>query len=214
MEVAGEYTFDAPQSLVWEALQNPQILGSVMPGGEGFDEVGAYEYAGSLKIKVGPVQGLFKTDIRLLDVLAPESYTIEIDGKGTPGFVKASGSMKLEEQGENQTYMEYTGEAHIGGRIASVGQRLIDSTARSIIAHSLDALNEYLKVQAAQQLVSENSDQISVEDIEDYRPATQAEMAAKVSRDVVNDMLPPALQPALIIGALAIIAIIAWLFLS
>lgn len=216
MEVAGEYTFDAPQNLVWEALHDPNVLGSVMPGGQGFDVVGEYEYAGVLKIKVGPVQGVFKAEIKLLDVVAPESYTIDIDGKGGPGFVKATGNMKLEDWGE-QTHMEYAGEANVGGRIASVGQRLIDSTARSIIGHSLEGLNEYLKVQVAQQQASESTDDEAQETATpkpEYKPPSESEMALKVSKDVIGDMIPPALQPVLIIGGLAIITLIAWLILS
>lgn len=70
MDVSGEYTFDAPQKLVWEALQDPDVLASVMPGGEGFEEVGENEYQGNLKIKVGPVQGKFTGNIKLLDLVA------------------------------------------------------------------------------------------------------------------------------------------------
>lgn len=93
MELSGEYTFDAPQPLVWQALQDPQVLGSVMPGGEGFAQVGENEFAGALKIKVGPVNGDFKGQIKLSNVLPPESYTIDVDGKGAPGFVKATGNL-------------------------------------------------------------------------------------------------------------------------
>lgn len=215
MDVAGEYTFDAPQNLVWEALHNPQVLGSVMPGGQGFDEVGDYEYKGALKIKVGPVQGVFSAEIKLSDVLAPESYSIAVEGKGGPGFVSAMGSMKLAALGDNQTHMEYAGEARVGGKIASVGQRLIDSTARSIIAHSLEGLNEYLKVQVAQQEVNtsadeSNSENAPAEAVPEYRPPTEAEMAMKVSRDVMSEMMSPALRTALIIIGLAIVAFIIW----
>jgi hypothetical protein len=220
MEITGEYTFDAPQNFVWEALHNPQVLGSVMPGGQGFDEVGEYEYEGSLKIKVGPVQGVFKAEIKLSDVVAPESYRISVDGKGGPGFVSATGNMKLEGRGA-QTYMEYAGEAHIGGRIASVGQRLIDSTAHSIITHSLEGLNEYLKVQVAQQQAynpdegeSNVNAQESAAAVPTYKPPSETEMAMKVARDVINDIIPPSLQPALILGGLVIIAVIVWLLLN
>lgn len=219
MEVAGEYIFDAPQHLVWEALHNPQVLGSVMPGGKGFDEVGEYEYAGSMKIKVGPVQGVFKAEIKLSDVVEPESYSIAVDGKGGPGFVRATGSMKLEARGE-QTYMEYSGEAHVGGRIASVGQRLIDSTARSIIGHSLDGLNEYLKIEYEKQQVAEATEgdqeakKTETMAIPDYKPPTEVEMAAKVSQDVAKDLIPPTLRPVLIAGGLATLAIIVWFLLA
>ena len=116
MQITGEYIFDAPQTLVWQALQDPDVLASVMPGGEDFQEVAENEYAGNLKVKIGPVLGRFKGKIKLTDIVAPESYRIEVDCKGAPGFVRATGSLKLTGQ-EAQTHMEYEGDAQIGGRI-------------------------------------------------------------------------------------------------
>jgi len=116
MEVGGEYTFDAPQELVWKALQDPEVLSSAMPGGEGFKEVGENEYAGKLNIKVGPVQGKFSGNIKLSDIVEPTSYNMAVNGRGAPGFVKAEGSMRLTGQGDT-TDMAYEGTARIGGRI-------------------------------------------------------------------------------------------------
>lgn len=188
MDIAGEYTFDAPRDIVWKAIQDPQVLGSVMPGGEGFEEVGENQYKGALKVKVGPVQGTFTADLTLSDVVAPESYSIDVDGKGKPGFVKANGSLKLEDRGD-QTFMEYTGTANIGGRIASVGQRLMDSTARSIIRQSLEGLNEYLKVQVAQQQV-----QAQVEAVVEETPETIVTPEEETVGSPVTEEAPP--QPA------------------
>jgi carbon monoxide dehydrogenase subunit G len=150
VELAGNYTFDAPREMVWIALQDPKVLGSVMPGGQGFAQVAANHFDGVLQIKVGPVQGAFEAQIKLTDVQPLESYRIEVHGKGAPGFVRASGDMRLDAR-DGKTLMEYAGHAQIGGRIATVGQRLLDTTARSIIRQGLDGLNEYLKVQVARQ---------------------------------------------------------------
>src|SRR5215510_374469 len=124
MDVSGEYTFDAPQNMVWDALLDPNVLGSIMPSGKGFEQTGDNEYAGVLEVKVGPVQGTFQGEIKLTDIKAPETYQMSVDGKGATGFVKASGGLVLTTQGE-QTHMSYNGQAQIGGRIASVGQRLL-----------------------------------------------------------------------------------------
>src|ERR1051326_7335544 len=110
-----------------------------MPGGQGFQQVGENQYTGLLQIKVGPVQGTFEGKIQLSDVKPPESYRIQVDGKGAPGVVKATGNLTLDAQG-SQTLMDYSGQAQIGGRIASVGQRLLETSARSIIRQSLEAL--------------------------------------------------------------------------
>ena len=217
MDVSGEYTFDAPQKLVWEALQDPDVLASVMPGGEGFEEVGENEYQGNLKIKVGPVQGKFTGNIKLLDLVAPESYRLEVDGKGAPGFVKATGGLKLTPQGA-QTHMSYEGSAQVGGRIASVGQRLMDSSAKSIIRQSLDGLNEYLQTQVAMQ----QADELVGEGEEDggetavppttspapaYKPPSQTEVAMNVAKDVASDIIPPKYWPY-VIGLVVLLIII------
>ena len=82
MDLSGDFIFDAPQELTWEALQDPDVLTSVMPGAEDFKEIGENEYSGLLNIKVGPVQGKFSGTIKLSDIVAPESYSIQVDGKG------------------------------------------------------------------------------------------------------------------------------------
>lgn len=148
MNITGEYVFDAPQEMVWDAVRDPDVLGSILPGGEGIAEVGENEYEGKLRIKVGPVQGTFNGKIKLENMVVPESYDIKVDGKGAPGFVKAKGALALSPNG-TQTHMAYNGTAQVGGRIASVGQRLLDASAKSIIRQSLEALNAYLQVQQA-----------------------------------------------------------------
>ncbi len=209
MEIGGEYTFDAPQDIVWKALQDPDVLASVMPGGEGFSEVGENEYEGNLKIKVGPVQGKFKGKIKLSEIVEPESYNIEVDGKGAPGFVKATGGLKLTPQGE-KTHMVYEGTAHIGGRIASVGQRLMDSSAKSIIRQSLEGLNEYVKTQVAAKETAVATG-VAEEEIEEaiaeavaqapaYVPPSQSQVAVNVAKDVFDDFIPEEYRP-LVIGA-------------
>ena len=213
MDVSGEYTFDAPQELVWEALQDPDVLSNAMPGGEGFSEVGENEYEGKLKIKVGPVQGKFTGNIKLMDIVAPESYRMEVDGKGAPGFVKAEGSLKLTGQGD-KTHMVYEGSAQVGGRIASVGQRLMDSSAKSIIRQSLEGLNEYLKVQAAAQQVSDTVEGEMAETAVPtpspapaYKPPSQTEVAMNVAKDVASDIIPRQYWPY-VIGLVVLLIII------
>jgi len=233
MKLQGEYTFDAPQDIVWEALQDPNVLGSVLPGGQGFEAVPdtENEYVGQLNIKVGPVNGKFDGKIQLSDINPPDSYTVAVDGSGAPGFVKGEGSLRLEPRGE-QTWMEYSGEANVGGKIASVGQRLIDTSAKSIIRQALAALNEYLKVQVAQRAaeqaappVAAVSDTTDEDDtapapaapanaappVPEYKPPSQTTLAMNVAKDVWNDMVPAQAQPFVIGGGIAIIALILWL---
>ncbi len=214
MKVAGEYLFEAPRALVWEALRDPDVLASIMPGGEGFEEIGENEYTGTLKVKVGPVQGDFQGTIKLSDIVAPESYQMEVNGKGAPGFVKATGGLILTEQG-NQTHMAYEGDAQIGGRIASVGQRLLDTSARSIIRQSLEGLSEYLKVQTAavDAAVAAGADEeaaieaAAAAEMPAFTPPSQTEVALTVARDVAGDLIPPQYRPV-VIGVVVILVIV------
>jgi len=144
MELEGTYTFNAPQDVVWEALQDPEVLARVMPGCEKLEEIGENEYEGIIKIRVGPVQGKFNGKVLLSDINRPESYKMTVDGKGAPGFMKGEGQVTLEANGDS-TLMHYAGTAQVGGRIASVGQRLLDSTAKALTKQSLDGLNAQIE---------------------------------------------------------------------
>lgn len=167
MKLKGEYVFEAPREEVWKALLDPVVLAAVMPGCDKLDLVDGV-YKGVLNIKVGPVQGKFNGDVALSDMVAPESYKMKVDGKGQQGFVKADAGVHLTEEGE-QTRMAYDADARVGGRIASVGQRLIDASAKAIIKQSLEGLHENIKLRTAH---SEKVQQAEAE-------AEQAEQAAE-----------------------------------
>ncbi len=148
MKLQGDYVFDAPVEAVWSALLDPVVLAAVMPGCEKLDLVDG-QYVGELNIKVGPVQGKFSGKVDLLNMVEPSSYTMNIDGRGVPGFVKATAAVKLEKEGETQTRMSYDADAQVGGKIASVGQRLLEASSRAITKQSLEGLNENIKIRVA-----------------------------------------------------------------
>ncbi len=220
MDINGDFTFDAPQELTWKALQDPEVLASIMPGGEDFKEIGENEYSGLLDIKVGPVQGKFNGTIKLTDIVEPESYTMQVDGKGAPGFVKANGNLKLTGQGD-QTYMTYEGKAQIGGRIATVGQRLLESSTKSIIRQSLEGLNDYLKTQMAAQISAEVPESpaegvaeiATATETAKFTAPTQASIAKNVVKDVAGDILPARYRPVVIAAGVIVVILILYLIL-
>lgn len=140
MKIDGSYTFDAPYEEVWEALLDPEVLSRALPGGHDLEKVGPNQYKAKMKIKVGPVQGLFSGTVNLSDIVEFESYHLEVEGKGAPGFVKGNGDLKLQANGD-KTILLYNGDAHVGGRLASVGQRLMDSSTQALIRQSLESLD-------------------------------------------------------------------------
>jgi carbon monoxide dehydrogenase subunit G len=204
MKVAGSYTFEAPQETVWETLQNPGALTSVLPGCERLDEVAESIYEGELDIKVGPVQGKFKGRVEMCDLEPTSRFRLEIDGRGSSGFVRATARVELESSGAS-TIMHYDSDAQVGGRIASVGQRLLDSSAKSIIQQSLDGLQEVIR--AAGQSQSEGGEAATAveEAAADFKAPTQAEFAAQVAKDVAKDVVP---RPLIIGGAIVLLLLL------
>lgn len=238
MKLEGSYTFDAPREEVWKALLDPEVLAKVMPGCEGLERVGQDEYKAALKIKVGPVQGNFEGGVKLTDIKELESYGMEVDGKGPAGFMKGHGKVWLEAQGSS-TIMHYAGEAQVGGRIASVGQRLLDSSAKALTRQSLDGLNKQIQARlqtnndnpnssyaaapalagaavetvtpsAPQDIEAKSSPAPSVA-LEAPPPPSLIEFGLGVGKHLLDDLLPPQRRPLFIGVTLAILAVVLFL---
>lgn len=147
MKLAGDYSFESSIQDVWDALFDPAVLAAVMPGCEKLELVDG-SYLGEIKVKVGPIQGNFTGKVDLSDQVEPRSYKMVVDGRGAQGFVKATATIELEPDGTG-TKVRYDSDAQIGGRIASVGQRLIETSARAIVKQSLEGLAENIKIRTA-----------------------------------------------------------------
>ena len=145
MKLEGEYTFNGPQDEVWKIVRDPEVLATALPGTQSLDQVGDNEYVGEMNVRIGPVAGVFSGNILVSDEVPPESCTLTVDGKGKPGFIKGIGQINLLPEEGNTTLMKYEGDVQIGGRLASVGQRLIDTTSKSMIKQGLEALNAALE---------------------------------------------------------------------
>ena len=150
VKLAGTHSFDAPKSEVWEALLDPDVLSRILPGCKRLDKTADNEFSGEISIRVGPVQGSFNGKVTLDDIDPPNGYRMEIAGQGRPGYVKGVGTLRLE--GDGPTTLHYDGDAQLSGRIASVGQRLVDSTARSLTRQGLQSLENIIaaRLQPAQ----------------------------------------------------------------
>lgn len=197
----------APREAVWQAVLDPDVLTHVLPGCEEFHAVGENEFEGVLKIKIGPVQGKFKGHVRLSNLQEPESYDLHVKGKGAPGFVDGQGTLRLEDRG-HETELIYEVDAKVGGRIASVGQRLLDSSTKVITQKALDGLEEQIAAR-----VGSRGDGEEVP-AQAAAPISQEELAAEVAKGVAQDLFPPEKQiwaiPAL--GVLAMIPpILIWI---
>lgn len=149
IELSGTYTFNAPRDAVWDALMDPQVMAGALPGCESLEMIGPNDYRAAIKIKIGPVQGKFEGTVTLSELEPPHRYHLTLSGKGAPGFVKGEGDLVLDEQTDDQTLLTYQGQASVGGKLASVGQRLLDSSAKFIMQQGLSALDKQVHAHIA-----------------------------------------------------------------
>ena len=179
MKLEGEYTFDGPRDEVWKIIRDPVVLAAALPGTESLDQINENEYQGQMNLRVGPVAGEFSGKILVSNEVPPESCTLTVDGKGKPGFVNGSGNIHLIAQDDGKTLMKYDGEMQIGGRLASVGQRLLDSASKSIISQGLEAMNQALLARVAAQETGKEVE---------YTPPSETKFAASVAKDMAGDV--------------------------
>ena len=132
MDMNGERRIPAPRQLVWEGLNDPEILRQCIPGCEAIEKTADNEFTAKVVARVGPVRANFAGKVTLSDLDPPAGYTISGEGTGgVAGFAKGGAKVSLDEEG-GETVLRYTVQAQVGGKLAQIGSRLIDATARKM----------------------------------------------------------------------------------
>ena len=185
MELKGEYVFDGPRDQVWELVRDPQVLSSALPGTQSMNQVSESEYEGKMNVRVGPIAGVFSGRVVVSDEVPPESYTLSVEGRGAPGFGKGTGHIQLTDKGDGTTLMKYEGELEVGGKLAGVGQRMIETVSKSMIRQGFESLNRALQ---ARMTVEVQGQEI------DYEPPSETAFAAAVVKDMASEIFAPAHQ--------------------
>jgi carbon monoxide dehydrogenase subunit G len=198
MKIEGEYLFDGPRQAVWEIVRDPDVLATALPGTQSLEQVAENEYQGEMQVRIGPVGGLFSGRVLISDEVPPESLTMTVEGRGKPGFVKGTGSMQLTSAEQEKTLMQYEGEMEVGGRLASVGQRMMDSVSKSLLKQGLDSLNQALQARMA----SESSGEAVA-----YQAPSETQFATSVAKDMAGEALSSS-RLWWIIGAVVVVLII------
>ncbi|GAB4279817.1 MAG: hypothetical protein Kow0080_32330 [Candidatus Promineifilaceae bacterium] len=216
MKIAGEHVFAASPDVVWPMLQDPTVLANVLPGCEKLEEISPNTYEGVLKVRVGPVQGVFQGTIKLENIKATDSqnmgYDMQVEGSGPSGFVRGQGSLQL--NGDNQsTSMTYEGDVQVGGRIASVGQRLLDTSARAVIRQSLEGLDRLVAAKTQVHTTGLTpSEATRISETAVPSPPSQTEFALGVAKNILDELVPPEQRGNL--GAKIVLALGALLFVK
>jgi carbon monoxide dehydrogenase subunit G len=130
MEMTGEYRIPATQQRVWDALNDPAVLKACIAGCQQLDKVSDTEFKAIVATKVGPISATFRGAVNLSELDAPNGYTLTGQGQGgAAGFARMSARVALKPEAD-VTLLTYAANAEIGGKLASVGSRLVQSVAR------------------------------------------------------------------------------------
>src|SRR5215475_5541384 len=152
MKIEGSHTIKAPRELLYRLMIDPEILLRCVPGCQSLEAAGDDSYKRTLKAGVGSIKGVFTGSIKVEEMREPEHDKMIVDAKGPAGFLKGEGLIDLTEQVE-ETLVNYAGETSVGGTIAGVGQRMVQSTAKMMAGQFFAAI----EAEAAAILKSEES---------------------------------------------------------
>ena len=148
MNMQGEERIAASVDSVWAALNNPEVLKACIPGCEALEKKSETQMSATVALKLGPVKARFSGEVQLKNLKPPHSYTIQGEGKGgIAGFAKGGADVTLTEDGDG-TILAYTVNADVGGKIAQLGSRLIDSTAKKLAGQFFANLNSAISAAA------------------------------------------------------------------
>ena len=144
MKMNGEFRVPTDRETVWRALNDPEVLKECLPGCQEIEKTSDTEMSATLVIKVGPVKATFKGGVALSDIDPPNGYTLSGQGQGgTAGFASGEARVRLVEE-NGATLLQYECDAKVGGKLAQIGSRLIDSTAKKLAKQFFDSLAEKL----------------------------------------------------------------------
>jgi carbon monoxide dehydrogenase subunit G len=140
LKISGAYTLPVEPDRAYVLLQDPEILGKCMPGCDSLVRTAEHEYQMKMKMVIASLSGNFDGRVRIADHVPPTSFRLIVEGSGKIGFLKGNGLLHLSAAPGGGTEVRYEGDASVGGTIAAVGQRLVDTTARMMIKRFFDKL--------------------------------------------------------------------------
>ena len=139
MKVEGTYAYPAPPDRVWTRLLDPQALRECIPGCESLEPAGEDRWSALLNVGAGPIRGRYNGSVAIADKREPLSYTLQVEGRGGPGFVKGTAHITLTPSGEG-TQVGVTADGQVGGTVAAVGQRMLAGVAKVLMGQFFDCL--------------------------------------------------------------------------
>ncbi|NCF66361.1 MAG: hypothetical protein GWP61_10310 [Chloroflexi bacterium] len=201
VELNGNYEIEAPRELVWEMVRDPEVLARVMPGCEKLEATDENEFRGKMRIKVGPVDGIFQGTVTFSDLQPVDCFHIVVNGRGSSGIVLGEGDLLLAETGTG-TDLQYTGRGQVSGRMATVGQRLMTSSANAITKQCLQNLDRQIQARLEPEpAVDEAPD--SVASPVPSAPS-QSEFVMGIAQELLDEYVPDHGQRKMLLGLLMV----------
>jgi uncharacterized protein len=227
MDMTGEYRIPAPRQKVWEALNNPEVLKTAIPGCESIEKLSDTELQARVAAKVGPVSAKFSGKVTLSDIDPPNGYRISGEGTGgAAGFAKGGATVMLADAPEGGTVLSYKVDAQVGGKLAQIGSRLIDGVSRKMAD---DFFHRFSEAVVASETAPTPPD-IQQSDVPPHEPenappplslptaalAMEPETAPRPYSRQPEPTTWPTRVPAWawILGLIVIVAIILWIFVA
>jgi uncharacterized protein len=148
VKVSGNHLLNAPRERVWQSLNDPAFLKTCLPGCESMEATAPDQYQAVLTVGIAAVKGKYTGTVTLSEKEPPQRFTMQVQGKGSGGFMQGTGVLELSEA-PHGTQVTYQGDIQVGGPIASVGQRLIDGAANMMVGQFFTAVNAQLTAPTA-----------------------------------------------------------------
>ena len=211
MDMSGERRIPAPRQKVWEALNDTEILKACIPGCESLEKVGENDLKARAGLKIGPITAKFTGMVTLSDIDPPNGYTITGEGQGgVAGFAKGGARVKLTDDGD-ATLLTYDVKAQVGGKIAQLGARLIDATAKQLSDQFFDRFTAALTpAPVAAIAVAGTASTVTNKSDADLRPVPSLPVGALVPREVLG--LSPVAWVGIVVAAVLGVALLRGFF--
>jgi len=215
MEMSGEYRIPARRELVWQALNDPDVLAACIPGCELLEKVSDTRMTAKVTAKIGPVKATFNGDVTLSNIVPPEGYTISGEGKGgVAGFAKGGADVNLEAVGD-ETILRYTAQAQVGGKLAQIGSRLIESTSKKLADDFFGAFAAKLSGGSYVNVLAGVPPQhtLTGEPVVEDRPEEAAQFAQEIEEEIEGAAERGVLGGPVMWGLLALLVVIVIIYI-